>query len=445
MFVPRLHVAQMPDPDEDDRPIIRRLRRQVRERLAQLDAESGPALELENEARVRHIVHEVVDTYQRRTLSTTNTPRLTDPEAAEKALISDLLGAGPLQVFMDDATIEEIGVNGAERLWVWYVDGRKELVQEPLFESDEEIVELVRRLIRRLGRQFNIASPIVDAALPNGARLNAVLSGTSLLGTTVTIRKFPRRYRHLAEIVQTRALTWPCARFLLAAVAARANILISGGMGTGKSTLMDVLLCDGITSPLERIVLIAETHDLSAEQVLPDCIVLQARPANADEHGEVKQSDLFRTSLRMRASRICVEEVRGTEAWQMLRAFASGHPGGICTIHSETPRQALATLGLYAAEAENNLAPQHVAEWIANSLHLIVQLGYDASRPGQRSIESVAEIDGIEGSTPRLQEIWRRDDQGELVWTGLRPKLMERFAQKNVPYVFPTGADEADA
>jgi pilus assembly protein CpaF len=215
-------------------------------------------------------------------------------------------------------------------------------------------------------------------------------------------------------------------------------------MGTGKSTLMDVLLCDGITSPLERIVLIAETHDLSAEQVLPDCVVLQARPPNADQQGEVKQSDLFRTSLRMRASRVCVEEVRGSEAWQMLRAFASGHPGGLCTIHAETPRQALGTLALYAAEAENNLSPQHVAEWIANSLHLIVQLGFDASRPGQRTVESVAEIDGLEGSTPRLQEIWRRDPHGRLVWTGLLPKVVQRFEQHNVAYAFPA-SDEADA
>ena len=128
----------------------------------------------------------------------------------------------------------------------------------------------------------------------------------------------------------------------------------------------------------------------------------------------------------------------------MLRAFASGHPGGLCTIHAETPRQALATLGLYAAEAENNLTPQHVAEWIANSLHLIVQLGFDASRQGQRTIESVAEIDGLEGSTPRLQEIWRRESNGELTWTGVVPKLTQRFAQYNVAYAFPAFA-EAEA
>jgi pilus assembly protein CpaF len=442
MTLARLDLADLPEPDDDDRPIIRLLRKQVHERLAQADAESGPGVDLENEARVRLIVHEVVDAHQRLALTTTNTPRLVDPEAAEKELVSDQLGAGPLQVYLEDPNVEEIGVSGVDRVWLWTVDGQKLLVQEPLFESDEDIVELVRRLIRRLQRQFNIASPIVDAALPSGARLNAVLNGTALLGTTVTIRKFPKRYRHLAEIVRTGALTWPCARFLLACVAARANILIAGGMGTGKSTLMDVLLCDGIASPLERIVLIAETHDLSAEQVLPDCVVLQARPPNADQQGEIKQSELFRTSLRMRATRVCVEEVRGTEAWQMLRAFASGHPGGLCTIHSETPRQALATLALYAAEAENNLSPQHVAEWIANSLHLIVQLGFDASRPGHRMIESIAEIDGLEGSTPRLQEIWVRDEQGNLVWTGVQPKLMQRFAQYNVAYAIPASPED---
>jgi pilus assembly protein CpaF len=438
----RLPVAELGGTDEDDRSIVRLLRKHMRERLAQVNAEGTAGVELENEARVRLVAHEVVDAYQRLALTTTNTPRLLDPQAAERSLVSDQLGAGPLQAYMDDSSIEEIGVNGVERTWLWFVDGRKELVQEPLFDGDDEVVELVRRLIRPVGRQFNVAASIVDAGLPSGARLNAVLRGTSLLGTTVTIRKFPKRYRHLAEIVRTGALTWPCARFLLAAVAARANVLISGGMGTGKSTLMDVLLCDGITSPQERIVLIAETHDLSAEQVLPDCVVLQARPPNADEHGEVTQSALFRTSLRMRASRVCVEEVRGTEAWQMLRAFASGHPGGLCTIHAETPRQALGTLALYAAEAENNLTPQHVAEWIANSLHLIVQLAFDLDRPGRRAIESVAEIDGLEGGTPRLQEIWRHDDQGRLVWTGLVPKLMQRFERFRVPYAFPLSAGE---
>ena len=433
MNLPRL--ARVPDPDEDDRPIIRQLRKQVREHLADLDRE-GDGLDSDNEVRIRLLVHETVDGYQQRALSTTNTPRLGDPVAAERELISDLLGMGPWQRFMDDPTIEEIGQVGVERTWLWFVDGRKELVQEALFDGDEEIVELVRRIIRRLGRRFDLSAPIVDAALPNGARLNAVLDGIELLGTTVTIRKFPRRYRHVEEIVRTGALTRACAQFLLAGVAARANILISGGMGSGKTTLMDVLLCDGITSHLERVVLISETHDLSAEQVLPDCIVLQARPANADGQGAVTQRDLFRTSLRMRASRICVAECRGAEAWQMLRAFASGHPGGLCTIHAETPRQALSTLALYAAEGETNLTPHLVAEWIANSLHLIVQLAYDAAA-GQRYVESVAEIDGLEGTTLRLQELWRREGT-KLVWTGRRPKLMERFAQKGVVYALPT-------
>jgi MinD-like ATPase involved in chromosome partitioning or flagellar assembly len=281
--VQRFNVAQILELEDDDRPITRLLRRQLRERLAQMDADGGPTIEIENEARVRLVAREIVEDYQRRALSTTDTPRLADAEAAEKELVSDQLGAGPLQVFMDDPSIEEIGVDDYQRVWLWRVDGTKELVQDQLFENDDEVVELVRRLIRRLHRQFNIASSIVDAALPGGARLNAVLSGISRLGTTVTIRKFPRRYRHVAEIVRTGELDWSSARFLLGAVAARCNILISGGMGTGKSTLMDVLLCDGITSPFERIVLIAETHDLSAEQVLPDCIVLELdRPTPTD-------------------------------------------------------------------------------------------------------------------------------------------------------------------
>jgi pilus assembly protein CpaF len=425
------------DVDEDDSPIIRELRKQLRERLAEDDANSGVSLDdAQNDARVHLVVHEVVDGYQRRALSSTNIPRLLDPATAERELVSDVLGYGPLQRFMDDPEIEEIGVVGVERTWVWYVDGRKELIQEPLFDYDEEIVDLVRRIIRRLGRRFDLSSTMVDAALPNGERLNAVLGGIALLGTTVTIRKFPHRYRHISEIVETGAMTSQCANFLLAAVASRANILISGGMGTGKTTLMDVLLCDGITSHLERVVIISETHDLSAEQVLPDAVVLQSRPANADGQGAVTLRELFRTSLRMRATRICVAECRGAEAWEMLRAFASGHPGGLCTIHSETPRGALSTLALYAAEAETNLTPQLVAEWIANSLHLIVQLGFDAAA-GERYVETIAEVEGLEGTTLRLQELWRRGASGNVVWTGRRPKLLERFEQKGVAYALP--------
>jgi pilus assembly protein CpaF len=181
---------------------------------------------------------------------------------------------------------------------------------------------------------------------------------------------------------------------------------------------------------------------MSAEQVLPDAVVLQSRPANADDQGAVSQRALFRASLRMRATRICVAECRGSEAWEMLRAFASGHPGGLCTIHADTPREALSTLALYAAEAETNLTPQLVAEWIANSLHLIVQLAYDW-RAGYRYVESVAEVDGLEGSTIRLQELWRREG-GELVWTGRRPRLLDRFERKATPYVLPRAPEGSE-
>ena len=169
-----------------------------------------------------------------------------------------------------------------------------------------------------------------------------MLSGTSLLGTTVTIRKFPRRYRHvLAEIVRTGALSWPCAKFLLAAVSARANILISGGMGTGKSTLMDVLLCDGIVSPLERIVLISETHDLSAEQVLPDCVVLQARPPNADQQGEVKQSELSERPSEC-GRHACASKRSGAQKPGRCSVHLPAAPGrAVHEFDSETPRQAL--------------------------------------------------------------------------------------------------------
>lgn len=430
---------------EDDGPLVAHLRQATRRAVAELlaGADADEAADAGRiEARIRALVHDQVEAYQNRARTSTNTPRLADPAAAERALTSDFIGLGPLQPYMDDPSVEEIAVNGPDRVWIFSTDGAKVLLKELLFEDDAEVVRLVQRVVGPLGRSLDAASPMVDARLPDGSRLNAVIAPISVDGTSVTIRRFPRRFRHLDELIGLGMLTSELGRFLLAAVQARVNLLISGGTGTGKSTLLNVLGC-AIASPLERVVVIQETHELSPHEILPDARVLEARPPNADGRGEVTQWQLLRTALRMRPSRVIVGEVRGPEAWEMLLAMASGHPGGLCTIHATTPREALRNLALHARRAGEHLDGPTVAEWIAETVQLVVQLAKDA-RGGRRYVSAVAEVDGLEGTTIRLQELWKRDGADRpLVWTGRRPNVLARFEAAGVAYSLPARAGVA--
>lgn len=431
---------------EDDRPIIAQLRQVARRDVERLLAEADPddaADSAQIEARIRQLVRDQVEGYQARARTTTNTPRLVDPAAAERALLADFLGLGPLQTYLDDPTVEEIAVNGADRVFVWRTNGTKEFVRELLFEDDAEVVRLVQRAIGPLGRRLDAASPTVDARLPDGSRLNAIIDPISIDGPSVTIRKFPRRFRHIDELIARDMLTPELGRFLLACVAARVNILISGGTGAGKSTLLNVLGCCGITAPSERVVVIQETHELDMHHVIPDCRALEARPPNSEGQGEVTQWELLRNALRMRPSRVIVGEVRGAEAWEMLLAMATGHPGGLCTIHGASPRQALRNLALHARRAGENLDGPTIAEWIADTVQVVVQVTKDA-RTGHRYVSEVAEVDGLEGTTLRLLELWKRPGADQpLAWTGRRPKALEHFAAEGVSYALPATVVEA--
>src|SRR6266545_972528 len=308
-----------------DRLGERALREEIRTEIARLLGERQ-LLEprAEDEVRIRTLIHERVAAYQRRAAAT-NAPLLLDPEGVEQRLFDGLLRLGILQPLMEAADVEEVICNGPHRIFV-IEDGRKRLIPDLYFEDDEELRQLVKRLIGPIGRRLDESSPMVDARLPDGSRLNAAIPPATTRWCCVTIRKFLLRAHALEELVELGTLTESAAAFLDAAVQAGVNILVSGPTGAGKTTLLNALGAS-IASIDERIVTVEEVAELQLERQLPDCVALQARASNIEGAGEVSIRDLVRNALRMRPTRIVVGEVRGAEALDMLLAMNTGHEG----------------------------------------------------------------------------------------------------------------------
>jgi pilus assembly protein CpaF len=318
--------------------------------------------------------------------------------------------------------------------WLWMTDGTKQRIKEIVCEDEAELVELVRRVGSSLGRSFTSRTPVLRATLDDGSRLHAVLGGAfggvSRVGTTLNIRKFPDRIRDMSELVEREMLPWPAAQYLLGGVAAYCNILIAGGFGSGKTTLANVLL--GSVSGRDRLISIEDPHELSAVASHPDGIVLECRPENAEGVGRMTQRDLVQCALRMRPDRICVGEIQGDEAFEVVHAMASGTSGSFSTIHAETAREALQKLGMHLLAAESNVNDRLIAEWISQSLHIVVVL---AKHPvtGQRAVMQISEVSGLEGSTVRLEDLWARETvETPLVWTGASSRLQVRFRRHGV-------------
>ncbi len=417
-------------PPEEDRLLIRALRVEVRQALARLNADD----EGNDPARVRQVIRDCIEAHQRRAFSTTNTPRLIDPQAAEQALVADFLGFGALERYLRASNVEEIGIVGPGRDWLWLTDGTKQQLDEIVFEDEAELVALIRRVVGSLGRSFTSKSPMVDATLPDGSRLHAVLGiafgGPSRVGTTLTIRKFPDPFREMAELVDRDMLDWPAGNYLLGGVAASCNILIAGGFGSGKTTLANVLLAS--ISGQDRVVAVEDPHELSAVANLPDGIVLECRPDNSEGVGRITQRELVKTALRMRPDRICVGEIRGSEAFDVIHAMASGTSGSLSTIHAESAREALQKLGMHLLAAEPNVNDRLIAEWIVQSLHIVVVLAKHKPT-GRRVVMQISEIAGQEGANVRLEDLWVRPGfDAPLVRTGAQSRLQQRFQLHDV-------------
>lgn len=423
-------------PHGSDRAAERLIRERVSDAVSRALGEGQlPAPGAKEEDRVRTIIDEEVAAYERRAV-TTNGPLLVDPESVKRRLFDAVFRLGILQPLMDDPRVEEIIVNGPLRVFT-IRDGRKEQALGVYFETDEELRQLVKRVVSSAGRRLDDASPMVDIRLRDGSRLNAVIPPASTRWTSVTVRKFVLRAQSLHELVELGALPPAAADFLEAAVQAGVNVLVSGQTGSGKTTLLNALGAS-IVGLDERVVTVEEIPELQLDRRLPDCVALQARGKNVEGAGEISIRDLVRNALRMRPTRIIVGEVRGAEALDMLMAMNTGHDGSLTTIHGNSPRDALDRLATLAMMAGERLAGDELVRMVSRTIELVVQLRV-VMRSGQRRVASIFEVTGIEAGVISGHELWGLD-QGRLVWKGRPPRCLEKMAAHGVEYVPPLAA-----
>ncbi|MGH9008302.1 MAG: CpaF family protein [Acidimicrobiia bacterium] len=347
-------------------------------------------------------------------------------------VLSDILGYGPLDAPLADPSVTEIMCNGYNSIWV-----ERKGVIEPTnlsFTDDTQYRQVIDKIVSAVGRRVDESSPMVDARLPDGSRVNAIIPPLSLNGATLTIRKFAEDPYTVADLINFGSMTMDLALFLEACVRGKLNVLVSGGTGTGKTTTLNVL--SSFIPERERIVTIEDAAELQLQQ--PHVVRLESRPANSEGRGEVRIRDLVRNALRMRPDRIVVGEVRGGEALDMLQAMNTGHAGSITTVHANTPRDALARLETMVLMAGFDLPVRAIREQIASAINVIVQL--ERASDGMRRITSVEEVQGLEGDVILLQELFRYVPRtsadgrqvGEIEAAGLRPKFLDQLLHSGV-------------
>jgi pilus assembly protein CpaF len=342
-------------------------------------------------------------------------------------VLRDTLGYGPLDPLLADEAITEVMCNNYDDIWVER-EGRIEHTGQS-FTDEAQYRAVIEKIVSGVGRRIDESSPMVDARLPDGSRVNAIVPPLAIHGPVLTIRKFATDPYTVKDLINFGTFTLDLATVLEACVRAKMNVLVSGGTGTGKTTNLNVLssfIPDG-----ERVITIEDAAELQLQQ--PHVINLEARPPNAEGSGEVRIRDLVRNALRMRPDRILVGEVRGGEALDMLQAMNTGHEGSMTTVHCNGPRDALSRLETMVLMAGYDLPVRAIREQIASALHLIMHL--DRMPDGRRVVTSLTELQGMEGDTILLQEVFRyrnlpsRDGKptGELAATGLRPKFMDKL------------------
>jgi pilus assembly protein CpaF len=340
----------------------------------------------------------------------------------------ELFGLGPLEPLLKDPTISDILVNAHDTI---YIERRGKI--EPTnvrFKDDEHLMRVIERIVSSVGRRIDESSPMVDARLQDGSRVNAIIPPLSIDGPVLSIRRFGADPLKMAALVENKALTKDIADMLQMVVHARLNILISGGTGAGKTTLLNAL--SAFIPENERIVTIEDSAELQLQQ--PHVVRLETRPPNIEGKGEVTQRDLVRNALRMRPDRIVIGEVRGGEAIDMLQAMNTGHDGSLTTVHANTPRDALARLETMIQMTGMRLSDRAMRQQIASALNLVVQAARLSD--GSRRVTSISEVTGMEGETITMQEIFMFertgvDQQGQVIGrfrpTGIRPRFAERL------------------
>lgn len=345
-----------------------------------------------------------------------------------KLVVDEAIGLGVLEDLLEDAAITEIMVNRFDEI---YIEAHGKLSKHSLqFSSEQAVRSVIERIVYPLGRRIDEASPMVDARLPDGSRVNAVLPPIAVNGASFTIRKFPKKRLQMQDLVSLQALPAPLAEFLRLCVERRLNILVSGGTGSGKTTLLNVLA--GFVDPTQRIVTIEDCAELSI--VHPHVVTLEARQANSEGQGAVTIRDLVKNALRMRPDRIVIGEVRSAEAIDMLAAMNTGHDGSITTLHANSPRDALSRLETMVLSGNAGLPLQAIREQIGSALQLIVQQTRLAN--GRRVITALAEISGMESGTIQTQQLARFDaSQQRLIGAGFRPSVFDQASNHADPAI----------
>lgn len=345
-------------------------------------------------------------------------------------VLNEVFGLGPLELLLADKTISDILVNGARNV---YVERRGKLERADVaFRDDAHLMQIIDRIVSRIGRRIDESSPMVDARLQDGSRVNAIIPPLSIDGPVLSIRRFGAEPLTIKNLIDLKALTPQLVQVLEACVKSRLNILISGGTGAGKTTMLNSL--SGFIPHNERLVTIEDSAELLLQQ--PHVVRLETRPPNIEGRGEIAQRSLLRNALRMRPDRIIVGEVRGEEAIDMLQAMNTGHDGGMTTIHANSPRDALSRLETMIAMANLRISDKAMRQQISSAINLIIQVSRMSD--GTRKVMSVSEVVGMEGEIITMQEVFKfvrtgmgvsGEVQGQFRPTGIRPRFSERLEQ----------------
>ena len=403
--------------------------------LQQLD----PSMDVTRTAEVRKTIEDLYE-------SILNDENIVLARAERKRLfeqiVAEILGFGPLEPLLSDESITEVMVNGCKNL---YVERKGKLHRVPVtFESDEHLMRIIDRIVAPLGRRIDESSPYVDARLPDGSRVNAVIPPISLVGPTLTIRKFAKKPITVEQYISFGAITPEAMEFMKACVISRLNIVVSGGTGSGKTTFLNIL--SGFIPPDERILTIENAAELQLRQ--EHVVTLESRPANIEGKGEVTIQHLVVNSLRMRPDRIVVGEIRDEAALDMLQAMNTGHDGSMTTAHSNGPRDTLARLETMTLMAGMDLPIRAIREQISSAVNVICHL--ERLRDGSRKVVAISEVQGMEGDIITTTDLFAFEQTGiengkvvgRLRPTGLRPKFMDRIEAAGLqlpPSIFGIG------
>jgi pilus assembly protein CpaF len=365
----------------------------------------------------------------REMLQRENTPlALAEREKIAREILDEVFGLGPLEPLIADPTISDILVNTSK---VVYIERRGVLERTDIkFNDDAHLMRIIERIVSRVGRRIDESSPMVDARLPDGSRVNAIIPPLALDGPMLSIRRFGRDPLTADDLLNNKSLTKPMLELLQAVVKGKLNVLISGGTGAGKTTLLNVM--SAYIPESERIVTIEDAAELQLKQ--HHVVRLETRPPNIEGKGAIKQRQLMINSLRMRPDRIIVGEVRGEEALDMLQAMNTGHEGSLTTVHANNPRDALSRIETMVAMANLNLPDKAIRQQIASAMNVVVQVS--RLTDGTRKIISISEITGMEGPVVTMQELFvyerkgydaNNKVRGVFKPTGIRPKFSERL------------------